>query len=250
MPNQDLAFVSSARPKDWVTKDRAYTFTAKAYSSGTQVVPSSGTISIRKPGGAALATPVSGASLTIDGSGTMTYTLVSGNTSELGANYVADVAYVVSGTTYDARFLFDVVRVPLLNVVLQADLVFHHSDLTDLLTGSESNAQTYIKQAFEDVCSFIDSRGDRPYLVLNSEQLRRAIEHRALALFFFAKRKTDEDRWAGYAASHESSYQAELASLGPKLVYDFDQSGTADGTSAEVKSGEEGRKNYGLRIRV
>jgi hypothetical protein len=233
-----------------VTKDRAFTFTMRAYSSGTQVVPSSATITIRKPGGAALATPVSGASVTVAGGGDMTYALIAGNTSELGANYIADVAYVVSGTTYDARFLFDVVRTPLLNVVLQADLVFHHPDLTDLLTSGESNAQTYIKQAFEDVCGFIDSRGDRPYLVLNSEQLRRPIEHRALALFFFAKQKTLDDRWGTYAASHESSYQSALAALGPKLVYDFNNSGTADGTDAEGKAGEEGAKNYGLRYRV
>lgn len=250
MPIQDLVFRSSARPRDYVTKGAAYTLAFQAYSSGTQQVPSSATITIRKPGGAALPTPVSGASVTIAGGGDMTYALVSGNTDDLGSGYTADVSYVVSGVTYTGRFLFDVVRQPLLNVVLQADLVFHHSDLTDLLTGSESNAQTYIKQAFEDVCSFIDARGDRPYLVLNSEQLRRAIEHRALSLFFFAKRKSDEDRWGTYAASHENSYQAELASLGPKLVYDFDQSGTADGLSAEGKSGEEGRKNYGLRIRI
>jgi len=45
---QDLTFFSTARPRDWVTKDRAYTFTCKAFSSGTQQVPSAATITIRK----------------------------------------------------------------------------------------------------------------------------------------------------------------------------------------------------------
>ena len=250
MAQQDLYFASAARPRDWVTKDRSYTFTFRAYSSGTQQVPSSATITIRKPGGAALPTPVSGASVTVAGGGDMTYTLDSANTGELGAGYVADVVYTVSGAVYDGRFLFDVCRVPLHNVVLQADLVFHHADLTDFLTGSESNANTYIKQAFEDVCRFVGGRGDREYLILDSEVLRRAIEHRALTLFFFSKAKAPDDRWTTYAANHESQYQAELAGLGAKMTYDFDQSGTADGTSPESKTGEEGRKHYGMRWTV
>lgn len=248
MATQDLSFASSARPKDWVTKGRAHTFSFKAYSGGAQVVPSSATITIRKPGGGDLTTPVSAATVTIDGSGNMTYALASGNTSELGANYVADVVYVVSTVSYDARVLFDVVRVPLLNVVVQADLAYHHSDLTDYLTSAESNAQVYIKQAYEDVCEWLDGRGNRPYLTLNASALRRAIEHRALSLLFFSKRKSLEDRYATYATDHETAYQAELAALGPKLVYDFDQSGTADGTSVEGKTGEEGSQDTGFRI--
>lgn len=250
MPVQDLTFISAARPKDWVTKDRAHTFTFRAYDAGTQAVPSSATITIRKPGGAALATPVSGAAVTVAGGGDMTYALIAGNTSELGANYVADVAYVVSGVSYDARVLFDVCRVPLRNVVIQADLAFHHADVADFLAAGESNTQSYIKQAFEDVCTYIESKGNRPYLVLHSEALRRAVEHRALALYFFSKRKNAEDRWGSYAADHLVSYEREIQAVGSRLVYDLDQSGTADGTTVEGATGEEGSRHFGLRYRV
>jgi len=180
----------------------------------------------------------------------MTYALASGNADTLGANYTADVDYVVSSLTYDGRTLFDVCLVQLRNVVLQADLVFHHSDLTDLLTSAESNSQVYIKQAFEDVCRFLDGKGNRAYLVMNPEDMRRAIEHRALELLCFARRKSDEDRWAGYARDHGVYYQTELQALGSRLVYDYDQSGTADGTSTEAKTGEEGGRSFGFRYGV
>lgn len=249
MALQDLSFTSAARPRDWVTLDTAYTFTLKAYSGGSQVTPSSATISIVKPGGAALPSAVTDAAMTISGSD-MTYQLSAANAAELGANYTATVKYVVSGTTYRGRFLFDVVRHELVNPVQPSDLTRYHYDLTDLLMSGESNAQTYIVEAFIDVCEWLDSLGNRPYLALDSAVFRRAIEHKALERFFMARQKSADDRWATFADKHRGEYEREKASLGPRLVYDFDQSGTADGTSAEAKSGEEGALHTGLRYRV
>ena len=248
MAQQDLYFGSAARPRDWVTKDRAYTFTFKAYSSGTQQVPSSATITIRKPGGAALSTPVSAASVTVDGSGNMTYTLIAGNTSDLGAGYIADVVYVVSGATYDGRFLFDVCRVPLHNVVIAADLGLHQYDYADYLNSGET-AMQHITRAFQDVCGFLHGRGQREYLVLNSEELRDAIEYASLARIFGSHLAASGDRTAALHEHYRNLYAAALTALGPKLVYDLDQSGTADGLSLEGPSGEEGAISTGYRIR-
>ena len=250
MAVQDLAFRSDARPRDYVTKDRAYTLSCRAYSDGTQEVPSAATISIKRPGGEALPTPVSAAAMTVDGSGTMTYALVAGNTSLLAANYTADVAYTVSGTVRDANFVFDVCRRPPRNVVIQADLVFHHVDLTDLLTGAESNTQAYIRQSYEDLLVFLDGKSIRPYLVLNAEVMRRSIEHRALELFFFSKKKNDEDRWAALERSHGQAYHTERDTLGERLIFDQDQSLTADGTATEGASGEEGSVRTNARYSV
>lgn len=249
MAIQDLAFRSDSRPRDYVVKDRAYIFSCKAYSDGTQSVPTAATITIKRPGGAALPTAVSLAAMTIDASGTMTYALAAGNTSELGANYTADVAYTVS-TVFDANFIFDVVRRPPRNVVIQGDLVFHHADLTDLLGAGESNTQTYIEQAAEDVWTFLESKNIRPYLVLSQEIFRRAIEHRALELFFTAKTKSPEDRWALLRDEHRSAYSQELIAIGPRAIHDMDQSLTADGTVFEGRAGEEGAKDTGYRWTV
>lgn len=221
---------------------RAYTFTFRAYSSGTQQVPSAATITIRKPGGSDLATPVSAAAVTIAGGGDMTYQLASGNTSELGANYIADVAYTVSGVVYDGRFVFDVVRVPLKNVVRHADLALHHPDISAVFTGGETSTAAYIASAFEDVCFALEGKDVHPCDVLNPGDLRRAIEHRALYLFFSDKAREDRDQWDRYEKRYDAAYQADFAALGPHLVYDADQ----DGSAAD---GEKGSKTTGFRIR-
>lgn len=244
MSQQDNVFRSAARPKDWVTLSRAYTFSFSAYSSGTAVVPDSATITIRKPGGAALSSPVSGATVTITPiTGVMTYALAA--QSELGANYIADVAYVVSGTTYDARFLFDVVRAPLRNVVIHADLVFHHPDLSAVFTGGETTTANYIRTAFEDVCFALQGKGVHPCDVMEAADLRRAIEQRALFLFFSDKAREDRDQWDRLVQRYENAYQASFAALGPHLTYDANQ----DGAPA-AEGGETGRKSTGLRILV
>ncbi len=242
MAQQDLTFVSTARPKDWVTKDRAHTFTFRAYSAGTQQVPSAATISIVKPGGVALATPVSGATVTIAGGGDMTYALTAGNADELGEDWTAKVTYTVSTVVYDGAVTFDVVMQAVHNVVIHADLALHHVDIASAFTGSETSTANYIRTAYEDVCSFLDGRGNRPYLVLNSQALRRPIEHRALQLFFGDKVRAAGDQWALLRDEHGVQYQTEIQALGSRLVYDLDESGDAD-------SSERGGRDTGMRIR-
>ena len=249
MPTQDRIFVVTDRPRPYVAKDRAYTFTAQAFLNGTQEVPSAATITIRQPGGAALTTAVSAAAMTVAGGGDMTYALVAGNTATLGANYIADVAYTVSSVVYDARFLFDVVRAPYRNVVVTADLALHHVDLTDYLNSSESSsAQTYIEQAGEDVAQFLHNKGRREYLVLDMGDLRRPIEYLALSKIFFAKSKNEGDKFDRWFKHYLSAYEGALAAI--NLVYDEDDSGTADGTSeTDSESGEDGTR-FGARIHV
>ena len=237
MPDpQNMYFAPTERPRTQVTKDRAYTLTAKAYLSGTQSVPSAATITIKRPGGSDMPTAVSAASMTVDGSGTMTYALTSGNAANLGSGYTAAVAYTVSSVVYDGIFLFDVVRYPLRNVVLQADLVNHHPDLADILFSGESNYASVIAQAYEDIYSFVEGKGKRPYLILSGEDLRRPIEHTALARIFLARRKEDDDRWDYLHKYHLEMAKQWLATA--KFEYDETNSGTIDGMSSEGIGGE------------
>lgn len=248
MAYQDIAVDFVDRPRAQVTKDRAYTLRLKAYSDGTQVVVTSGTISVKRPGGAALPTAVSDAAITVDGSGNMSYELSAANAANLGANYQAEWTFTDGTTTWERIQLFDVVRFPLYNVVTQADLVLHHNDLTDVLFSGESTAQVYIEQAFQDVFQFIDAKGKRPWLVLSAEDLRRPIEHRALELFFFSRFKQEGDRWWLLMAHHRDAYATWMQMA--NFVYDGDDSGTADGTDNESgTSGEEGR-NFQITWRV
>lgn len=235
--NQSINFESADRPRSQATLDRAFTLTVKAYLDATQSVPTSATVDVKRPGGAPLPTAVSGSAVTIDGAGTMTYAVVAGNTNLLGANYSAVWHAVISGVTYDFVQLFDVVRFPLRNMVRQADLLEHHPDLTDLLPASEANFQVYCERAFMRVYQWLDSKGRRPYLVLSSEDLRLPIEHKALELIFRPRSREDGDRWWSLAEHHATEYDKTLSAM--SIVYDEDQSGTADGTAGYEKAGEE-----------
>lgn len=241
MAQQDRKFASTARPKDWVTKGAAYTFTFQAKSDGTQSVPTAATITIKKPGGTALVTPVVDAAVTIAGGGDMTYTLTAANADELAANWTADVSYTVSGVVYRGRFVFDVVLVPIVNVVEHADLLLHHVDLAALFTGGETTTQSYIEKAFIDVATFLDARDIPPNLTLNPDALRPGVEHRALELFFGDKVRTADDMFVLHRDRHAVAYASELLRLGALIIHDADESGTADG-------GEARSRDTGFRI--
>lgn len=237
------------RPRTQVTKDRAYTLTAKLFLDGTQDVVASGTITILKPGGGAMDTAVSGEAVSVDGNGTCTYSLVAGNTGELNANYSAQWILTDSnGDVHEVPQLFDVVRYPLRNMVVQADLVKHHQDLADALFSGQSNFQDDIELAFEDVYAGIERKGKRPYLILSSEDMRRPTEHLTLFKIFASRRKEEGDRWDVYAQYHWDRYHAWME--GAVFVYDEDETGTADGTSStSTLEGEEAR-GLGIRWKV
>ena len=249
MANQDWSVDFVDRPKAQVSKDRAYTLTCKVYENGTQSVPSAGTITILGPGGGALpGSAVTGAAVTVDGAGTMTYALSAANAASPGANYSAVWNPTIDSVVLEFFQLFDVVRYPLINVVQQADLVKHHADLTDVLFSGESNYQDYIEQAFQDVYQVLENHGKRPYLVMDNDSLRRPIEHKALALIFRARFKEENDRWWNYWQIHETEYNDWMQAA--NFVYDWTESGTADGTSNyDSLSGEEGH-NVGPKYRI
>ena len=240
---QSISHTFVDRPKTQVTKDRAYTLTCKLYLDNSQDVVASGTITILGPGGGALpGSAVSGAAVTVDGSGTCTYTLSAANAATLGSNYTAQ--WVLTDSNADVHEflqLFDVVEYPLHNMVIQADLVKHHPDLTNHLFSGESDAQAYIEMAFEDVYATIEANGLRPWLVLGSHELRRPTEHLALAKLFLARVNSPGDKWDRLHDYHSNQFQRWFSANSKKWAYDIDQSGTVSGTvDYEKGAGEEG----------
>lgn len=236
---QNVSWDFSDRPRTQIAKDLGGTLTLNMYVAGTQVTPTSATLTVLLPGGSALATPVTDAAATLSTS-TLTYALSAGNSSVLGANYTAKWLVTYQSVVYPVIQLFDVVRTPLLNVVVPADLARRHPDLTDSLYSTESNAQKYIEDAYFDVFQIIDAKGKRPHLVLSSESLRRPIEELALSKFFAARIKTRDDRWAYLYEMHKSEFDRTIQTI--PYVYDIDDSGTVSGTSEYVSGlGEEGR---------
>lgn len=220
------------RPRPQLRYGTGGVLSLKMYSDGTQVIPNSATISVRRFGGQACTTPVSAAAVTIDGSGNMSYTLSSGNADQLPpygdayAPWSADWIVTAAGVAYYKTSFFDVVRTPFYGMVTQADLVNHHKDITDSLFSGESNAQVYIDMAQEDVQRRFENGGYRFWLILDAETVRRPIEHLALQKYF-ASRVTGEinDRWKELRDYHQR--EADSWFENTRFIYDFNQTGNA-----------------------
>lgn len=249
MPDyQSVSFTWVDLPKPQGVKDRALLLTVKMFVDGSQVVPSAATISATYPSGSELNTAVSDDAVDdIDANGTITHTLAAANLDQYATNYRAHFKMTYSSTVYDYLVLFDIARFVFRNVVVHADLVKHHADLGNLLFSGESDTQAYIELAFEDVYARLESRGKRPYLVLDSESLRRPIEHLALYKFFRARQKNTEDRFAGLADYHLEQFEIWFQTS--TFIYDEDESGTADSSDTDATAGEEG-SGGGLRLDI
>ena len=124
--------ISSDQRKQECLKDVASTISFTPYMNNQAVVASSATINILTPGGAEL---VATTTATVSAAGLIYYSISATNTATLGENYVAKWTYVVSGTTYYHRQLFDVVRCILAIPITDQDLL---DEQVDILTKNES----------------------------------------------------------------------------------------------------------------
>ncbi len=112
--------------KQQFLKGKTDTIRLTIYADNRPIVPSSGTITLYRPsGGTALqaATAVSVNATT----GEMTYSLTTTHTATKDLNYKAEWSYVVSGVTYYANTLFDVV-VSILHIPVTDDDLFNELD--------------------------------------------------------------------------------------------------------------------------
>jgi len=106
-------------------KDIAGTIRLTVYQDNRPVIPSSATITLKKPDGSTLQ---ASASATINSTtGELTYSLTTTHTATLDLNYKASWAYVVSGTTYYQDQLFDIVR-SILSIPIIDDDIYNELD--------------------------------------------------------------------------------------------------------------------------
>ena len=239
---QDITFDTVDRPKPQAIRDRAYTLSLRVYTNGTLENSNitAGTVTITLPGGGALDTAVTNATVT-NTSGLLTYQIASGNTGVLGVNYRAHWKITITGANpavLEFFSFFDVVRMPLWNIVRQDDLTKYHPGITDLLFTGESDYQDTIELAFSDVFEMLEARGKRPHLILDAQSMRKPVVHRALYLIFMARAKNAEDRHSFWAAHHLSEFNRWFAST--TFIYDEDQDGHASTSETDAQGGEEG----------
>lgn len=216
--------------EDQAQQSTAYGIEVKVYRGGSQIIPSAATITVKDPGGTAL---VEAASMTINAAtGTLTYTLASTLTEDLGENYIIEVDYTASGESCQAVFFFDVVLQKLRVTVTDEDLRAYYPQIGDELWSEEASYAGQIEAAFLLIKRMIRDKGKRPEMLIDGTQLRELVIIKAFEMIFFAFAKNPDDIWWArhqkYAALFDQRFQAL------RIKYDEDESGTIDEDEAET----------------
>lgn len=134
--------------KQQVLYQKTDTLRLTVYSVNRPIVPSSATITLYKQDGATVLQ--SSATATVNSTtGEITYSLTTTHTANLGLNYKAVWAYVVSGVTYYETQLFDVVRsilsIPITDDDLYAELPsLRKANVQDNGTATSATSSTLV----------------------------------------------------------------------------------------------------------
>lgn len=118
--------------KQEILQSRSGDLEYKKHIDNIQIVPSAATISITTESGAAMPTAITDEVMTIDSYGTMTYTVSAANAALLGQNFIAEIKYTYDAEEYIYRFLFDIVKNKLTNIVTDDDIENEYPKLKQL----------------------------------------------------------------------------------------------------------------------
>ncbi len=212
-------------------KSLAYPIEVKVYEGGTQLVPSSGTITVKNPGGTA---QVEDVAVSVAAGGTMTYSLVSTITTTLWENAIIELSYIVSTVTYKAIFLFDVVLNRLKCNIIDQDLKDYFPALAANIWSVQSpaNYDVQIQEGFNIVKRDIKDKGRRPHMLIDGSQIRECLILKTFELIFFAFAKDEEDIWWNRYLMTKEKYEERFSKL--VIKYDEDEDGLIEGDEGDV----------------
>lgn len=210
--------------EDQAVQDQAYPIEVKVYEAGLQIKPSAATITIKDPDGTVL---VNAAAVTCNGTtGTMTYSMSSTLTGELGENCVMELDYTVSSVAYRAVFFFDIVIQPLRCTIIDNDLKAYAPAIGTKIWSTQTVYDTQIQEAFRVVKRDIKNKSKRPTMLIDGSQVRELSILKTFEMISFDFAKDKDDVWWARAEKYAERYQSALASL--VIKYDVDESGTIE----------------------
>lgn len=219
--------------EDQAVKSDDFPIELKVYEAGTQLVPTSATITIKNPAGT---TQITAAAMAIAVGGTMTYSLDSAYTATLWENAIIDVDYVVSTVTYKLIRFFDVVLNALTPCIIDADLKEYYPELTDEIWSGTSNYNDQIVEAFKEIKGDLKNKGRRPHMLIDGSQLRTPLIHKTFEIIFRDFFKELDDKWHVLMEIHSQKYKDEFAELAIK--YDADEDGLIDSAEKKITVGQ------------
>ena len=213
-------------------KNFAYDIEIVIKRGGEQVVPTSVTLTVKSPGGAA---QVEDVSPTVAVTGTITYELASTETTTLWENALIELSYTdENSNTQKETLFFDVVLSILKNSVVDSDLTDYEPDLDSHRWDGQTSYDEQIAKGFAQVVRDIKNKGKRPTLLIDGSQVKEVTIFKSLSIicFAFAKNVEDDIWWFKYQ-KWEDMYNTEFNKL--NFAYDESESGTIE--DEEKKTG-------------
>jgi hypothetical protein len=207
--------------------DSSYIPEIKVWVDGVLTAPSSATLSMYWSNGDE---KVTDRACTINGTTkaiTATFTAAERYT-DTDEDYRLLLKYVISGTTYQANFLFDDCLTPLNCSVVDADLLKYSPELADNRWNNETTFSKIIERAFDDIRRRLKEKGRRASLMVDGQQINDLVVTHTLELIYFDFAKADNDIWWIKYMKMAERFQAEFDNL--HLKYDEDEGGEVDGT--------------------
>lgn len=217
-------YASNIKIVELLERNKAQITELKIFRNGSQVVPTAGTYSLKKPNGDYI---VDGATANIDGEGTLSYSHTTQQLNEnleLGEGYLLEWSITISNVIHVFRRTGAVVLRRLYPVVSDMDLTQTYSDLEDLRPSSMSSYQQYIDEAWFQIINRIRNHGAGfEYLIMSPEVFRSP--HINLSLYyifrdFHSSLAQTGGRYLELATEHQRLYNSEIENIS----YQYDQS--------------------------
>lgn len=223
-------YAPQIRTVELLERGRSQTTEIKVFRNGSQLIPTAATYTLTKPTGEDLLT---GATATISGAGTVSYSHTSEQLSEtelLGEGYVQEWTITISGEEFLFRRMAALVRRRLYPVVSDVDLTATYSDLDNLRPSSLTSYQQYIDDAWYQILRRIRNQGmGYEYLMMSPEAFFESHRHLSLYLIFrdfHSSLGQSQGRYLDLANEHYKLYRDEFDQI--NFIYDADHDGEAD----------------------
>jgi len=207
-----------------------YTPEIKVWVDGVLTAPSTATISLFWGNGDEKVTDrvctINGATKAITPA--TAFTSAERDTTPL-EDYRLLLKYTVSSVAYQANFLFDDCRTPLVCSVVDADLLKYAPELSSDIWQGQTTFTSQIERAFDDIKRSLKERGRRASLIVDAMQINDLVVVHALELIFFDFAKSETDIWWIKYLKLAAKFQSEFENL--HLKYDEDEDGAVDDTA-------------------
>lgn len=133
-----------------IKKDKDYTFSLSLIEYNIQSIPDSGVVTIKDNSGSSVST----GAVTVATDGTMSYTFLAADNNLQANNFSIEWALTTGTTVSYYNSLFDVVLMPLNNLVNDSDLFIHCKEMSEKAelvysTTAEGTTTTLISNRFE-----------------------------------------------------------------------------------------------------